>query len=380
MGGMASVWRATDEETGEVVAVKRLHPHLVADPAARERFLREAAALESVRHPNVVGIRDALDGDEPALVMDFVDGRSIAELTAEGHRFTRSETLGIAAGVADGLSAVHARGIVHRDVKPANVLIGPDGVARLSDFGIAVGADDDTALTAVDGVIGTLRYLAPERLAGEAASPATDVWGVGAILFELLSGTAAYPASTPAERVEMASRPVDRPTGVAEGTWTVVSTCLASDQQDRYQDGGALAAAIHALPGVPAPAPTADDPFAATEVIAMPVPEEASPPPEPAGDLPAAQPPSHVVGAWLRSRAGWLAGAAGVLVLAAIVGSSLPALTAGDGRSVEAPSPEATVRPATPAPTLAEPTPVENADAPKPAKGKGKGKGNGRGN
>ena len=87
MGGMASVWRAHDERTGEVVAVKRLHPHLIADEGARERFRREAAAMEAIRHPNVVAVRDAIiDEDEPALVMDFVAGRSVAELAADGHR------------------------------------------------------------------------------------------------------------------------------------------------------------------------------------------------------------------------------------------------------------------------------------------------------
>jgi serine/threonine protein kinase len=151
MGGMASVWRATDEQTGEIVAVKRLHPHLVASPEARERLLREASAMEAVRHPNVVGIRHAVAGDEPALVMEFVKGRSVAELAEEGHRFDEIEGLGIAAAVADGLAAVHERGIIHRDVKPANVLIGDDGVVRLSDFGIAVAVDDATALTAADG-------------------------------------------------------------------------------------------------------------------------------------------------------------------------------------------------------------------------------------
>ena len=215
MGGMASVWRAHDERTGEVVAVKRLHPHLIADEGARERFRREAAAMEAIRHPNVVAVRDAvIDEDEPALVMDFVAGRSVAELAADGHAFDEAEALAVAASVADGLASVHEAGIVHRDLKPANVLIGDDGVARLSDFGIAVGLMDATALTADDGVIGTLRYLAPERLAGSPATPATDVWGLGTVLYEMLTGVAAFPETTLAARVEAAAAPVTRPDGL----------------------------------------------------------------------------------------------------------------------------------------------------------------------
>src|SRR5688500_450293 len=272
MGGMASVWRAHDERTGEVVAIKRLHPHPTEDQGARERFRREAAAMEAIRHPNVVAVRDAiLDEDEPALVMDFVAGRSVAELAADGHRFDEAEALAVGAAVADGLAAVHERGIVHRDLKPANVLIGDDGVARLSDFGIAVGSMDATALTAEEGVVGTLRYLAPERLAGTTATPATDVWGLGTVLYEMLTGVAAFPATTLAARVEAASTPVTRPEGLGDATWAVLARALASDPGDRYPDGAAMAADLHRLPGVPAAAAVLPDPSDPTEVIALPV-------------------------------------------------------------------------------------------------------------
>jgi hypothetical protein len=272
MGGMASVWRAHDEHTGELVAVKRLHPHLIADEGARERFRREATAMESIRHPNVVAVRDAVvDADEPALVMDFVAGRSVAELAADGHAFDEAEALRIAAAVADGLAAVHERGIVHRDLKPANVLIGDDGAVRLSDFGIAIGLMDATALTADDGVVGTLRYLAPERLAGQPATPATDVWGLGAVMYEMLTGVAAFPETTLAARVEGAAVPVTRPDGLTDATWAVLARALASDPTDRYADGEAMATDLHRLPGVPAPAEVAPDPSDPTEVIALPV-------------------------------------------------------------------------------------------------------------
>ncbi len=410
MGGMASVWRAHDERTGEVVAIKRLHPHLIADEGARERFRREAAAMEAIRHPNVVGVRDAVvDDDEPALVMEFVAGRSVAELAADDHRFDEDQALAVSAAVADGLAAVHERGIVHRDLKPGNVLIGDDGVARLSDFGIAAGLMDATALTAEDGVVGTLRYLAPERLAGEPATPATDVWGLGTVMYEMLTGVAAFPATTLAARVEAAATPVTRPDGLADATWAVLARALASDPADRYADGAEMAADLHRLPGVPAALVIPPDPSAPTEVVtlptaaaaaaAAPVSIEAAPgvvaapaslePPQPVGAIavdsaPAASARSS--GATLlptrpaRSTLA-MAGIVGVLALALVAGMAMGS-TPGDGRDAAAGAPSATPAPevtATPVPSAeeADEEPDEEPAEAKPGKGNGDDKGNG---
>ena len=423
MGGMASVWRATDEQTGENVAIKRLHPHLIADEGARERFRREVASMEAVRHPNVIAVRDAVvDTDEPALVMDFVEGQSVAELAADGHQFDEPEALGVAAAVADGLAAVHELGIVHRDLKPGNVLIGNDGVVRLSDFGIAVGLMDETALTADDGVVGTLRYLAPERLAGSPATPATDVWGLGTVLYEMLTGIAAFPATTLAARVKAASTPITRPEGLSDATWAVLARALASEPADRYADGAAMADALHRLPGVPAPAVVPPDPSAPTELIALPIsadvgalPEVAEAPAAAAASTAAALsaaatsktlvPPAAVATTasspesappWIdtsvatsRARSGAtpivpqrpsrsalaMAGVVGVLTIELVAGMAAGA-SRGDGtdNAVTAPSepanPELSVPP-TPEPTA---TPVPT----KPPKGEGKGKGDGK--
>jgi hypothetical protein len=403
MGGMASVWRANDERTGEVVAVKRLHPHLVADDGARERFRREAGSMEAIRHPNVVAVRDVVLGeDEPALVMDFVAGRSVADLAANGHRFDEAEALGVAAAVADGLAAVHELGIVHRDIKPANVLIGDDGVVRLSDFGIATGLMDTTALTADDGVVGTLRYLAPERLAGQVATPATDVWGLGTVLFEMLTGVAAFPATTLSARVEAAATPVARPDGLSDATWAVLARALANDPSDRYADGAAMAAALHRLPGVPAAAEVPIDPSAPTEVVALPVaasmaagagsvepdaaapaettlPAETAPPPLIPPPAFVGRPAASPVAAPLMSRrpsrsALAMAGIVGALTLALVAGMAAgsPGEAGPDaaaGASSDTPAPEATPTP-----------PEEPAAEPKPDKDKDKDRGKGRGN
>ncbi|HYH94269.1 MAG TPA: protein kinase [Candidatus Saccharimonadales bacterium] len=251
VGGMASIWRARDETTGDVVAVKRLHPHLLDDDAARERLAREADVMQALHHPNIVGVRDLVaDRDDPALVMDFVPGRTSADRLDEDGRVPEPEALAITAAVADALAAAHDRGIVHRDVKPANILLGDDGVVRLADFGIAqVDAVQGDGLTEADGVVGTLRYLAPERLTGSPATPASDVWALGAVLVELITGVPAAPAPTVAERVAAATDPVPRPVGVSDPTWALASRALAPDPQSRDVDAAAMAAALHEAAG-----------------------------------------------------------------------------------------------------------------------------------
>ncbi len=355
IGGMASVWRALDERTGDEVVVKRLHPHLVADPTARARLSREADSLRAVRHPNVVRVRDAvIDGDEPALVLDLVRGRSVADMLADGHRFDEVETLTIAAAIAEGLAAVHRAGIVHRDIKPANVLIGEDGVARIFDFGIASGAADASALTADDGVVGTMRYLPPERLRGDVAGPAADVWGLGAVAYEMLAGAPAYPAMTLGDRVDGAGELPTRPPGSTDATWAILARALAPEPDDRFASGAALAAALTGAPGAQALSDTGRTHDTA-ELVAMPV---VGPSPAPTG-RPA-----------IDRRLGVAAGLIVVLVAVALVagaaGPDLAAAPASPSPSVD-PTPAATVVPAEAPP----------ADA-KAGKGKGNGKDKGK--
>lgn len=276
-GGTAAVWRATDERTGRPVAVKLLHPHLAADPAARERLQREALAMGGIDHANVVAVRDLiLDGDRPALVMDFIDGQSLGEALLATGAMPEAEALRIASEAAEGLAAVHAAGLVHRDLKPANILLGVDGRARVTDLGIAASVDPgDAALTATDGVAGTLRYLAPERLLGEPATPATDVWGLGVVLVEMLTGAPAFPGTSIQARVGAAGQGVARPDGIADPVWAIIARATADDPAGRYPTAEALAVDLRVL----APAATAAaaagpgdvDPWADTVVIPLPV-------------------------------------------------------------------------------------------------------------
>ena len=212
-GGMAAVWRAIDTRTGRDVAIKRLLPGIGRDPAARERLRREARAMSTVHHPNIVPVIDVVDDDgAPAIVMDRIDGVTLVERLRAGPLPER-EALAAAIDVADALAAAHAAGFVHRDVKPGNILLAEDGRARLLDFGIAADLGQASDDLTVDGVVGTLRYLAPERLLGEDATTATDVWGVGVTLFEAVAGQPVFPATTLVERVDAAGRAVERPPG-----------------------------------------------------------------------------------------------------------------------------------------------------------------------
>jgi hypothetical protein len=279
------------------------------------------------------------------------------------------------------------------------VLIGDDGVVRLSDFGIAVGLEDATALTAEDGVVGTLRYLAPERLAGAPATPATDVWGLGTVLFEMLTGVAAFPETTLAARVEAADAPVSRPDGLPDATWAVLARALASDPADRYANGGEMATALHRLPGVPAAAEAGPDASAPTEVIALPVAAlapAAAPPPiaEPVTLEPASLPPLVTTSRPAErpaavARAGVapgkpsrsalaIAGIVGVLTVALVVGM------AGGNPAGRGPDPAAAAASDSPAPSVTvSSTPAESqppSKAPKPGKDKGNGQDKGKGN
>jgi eukaryotic-like serine/threonine-protein kinase len=178
-GGMAVVHAATDDGLGRRVALKILAAHLAGDDAFRERFLREARIAGSLHHPNLVHVYDIVELDGlPCIVMELVDGTTLAGGTL---------SLEEAAQIADGVAYAHAQGIVHRDLKPGNLLRGEDGVVKITDFGIAR-AVEETRVTQIGTVLGTLRYLAPEQAEGREVGPAADVYSLGVVLDELLVG------------------------------------------------------------------------------------------------------------------------------------------------------------------------------------------------
>ena len=218
-GGMATVWRARDTELDRIVAIKRPHP-APDGSTVHERFRREARAAATVSHPNLVTVHDVgTDDDGPYLVMEFVDAGSLAEI-----EWSRAKAVSIGTDIAEALAALHAAGIVHRDVKPANILV-PDGGALLTDFGIAR-AGDDAALTQEGTTFATPAYAAPEVIARGDHTPASDIYALAAVLREMILGRRATPNTDtqvliaddiwgPTLNQAMSARPEERPSATA---------------------------------------------------------------------------------------------------------------------------------------------------------------------
>ncbi|HJQ75407.1 MAG TPA: serine/threonine-protein kinase, partial [Gaiellaceae bacterium] len=185
-GGMATVYLGRDTELDRPVAVKVLDA--AGDDGLRKRFVREARLAARLSHPNVVSVYDAGEDDgRPYLVMEHVEGETLADLLARRGRLPPEEVRALAVQGARGLAHAHAAGLVHRDIKPQNLLLREDGTLKIADFGIARAAEG-TALTQAGTVLGTAAYLAPEQGLGEQATAASDVYSFGAVLYELLTG------------------------------------------------------------------------------------------------------------------------------------------------------------------------------------------------
>jgi serine/threonine protein kinase len=261
-GGMGEVYRAHDPRLGRDVAVKIISTDRAADPNAVTRFEREAKAVAALSHPNIVALYDVgRDGGIVYAVMELLDGESLScRIAREG--LSWRQALEMAAAIADGLSAAHAKGIAHRDLKPANVFVTHDGQVKILDFGLAAptgshawpGGSRSTALddTETGPLVGTAGYAAPERIRGEEAGARGDIFAVGCILFELLTGRRAFPGSTAAESVAAILR--QQPQGLdGSGRFPasiapVVRRCLEKDPEQRFQSARDLAFALRALP------------------------------------------------------------------------------------------------------------------------------------
>jgi eukaryotic-like serine/threonine-protein kinase len=246
-GGMATVWKARDTLLGRFVAVKRLLPHLAGDPEAAARFQREAQAAARLSHPGIVTVFDTGDdADGPFIVQELVDGTTLAAHLARTGALGPQSVIDIVSQVAAALDHAHALGVIHRDIKPANLIIESGGRVRLADFGIARTVDDPATITSSGELVGTITYLAPEILAGRPATPATDIYSLGAVTFELLSGRPPYQAPTAAALLEaVRSGEVPDLHGLAPDQMsTAVSEAMAKDPLARPETAGAFAATL----------------------------------------------------------------------------------------------------------------------------------------
>ncbi len=252
-GGMATVFRAEDTVLGRVVAIKVLQQHHGDDERLRERFRREARAAAKIAAANVVAIHDVGDADgRPFIVMEYVAGPTLAAVMKQTPILATARALAIARDIAAGLAAAHAIGVIHRDVKPANVIIDGDGSAKLADFGVAQAAFEEVDTTQQGVAIGSAMYAAPEQGLDTHVTSAADLYSLGIILYTMLAGEPPFAPGTPVElgiRRLMEPAPSLRsavPDAVDEVV-AVVDNLLAVDPEQRPSDARVVVDALNVI-------------------------------------------------------------------------------------------------------------------------------------
>ncbi|MFI9359725.1 serine/threonine-protein kinase [Kitasatospora sp. NPDC053057] len=269
-GGMGAVWRAEDEVLARPVAVKILRADLFEDDTAVQRFRREAQLVAAIDHPGIVDVHDygesgggdGGDGDERCayIVMDLIEGRPLNQVLKEDGPMSAERALGLLAEALDALHAAHRRGIVHRDLKPSNLMVREDGGVVITDFGIAR-AVASTKLTAPYAIIGTAAYMSPEQASGETTGPASDLYSIGVVCYELLAGQVPYLGEGP---LQVALKHVNQPVPELPETFpaavrALVATALAKRPEDRFESAAGMAAAARVAIGLPGAARKAAD-------------------------------------------------------------------------------------------------------------------------
>jgi beta-lactam-binding protein with PASTA domain len=254
-GGMAEVWSAEDSQLGRRVALKLLASRFAADAAFRERFRREASAAAAMQHPNIVSIYDRGEWDGTSYIaMELVDGKTLKQLIQERGPAGPGAATDLAIEILNALRYAHKRGIVHRDIKPQNVLIDDEGRAKVADFGIAhAGASD---MTETGAIIGTVQYISPEQAQGKPVSPRSDLYSVGVVLYELLTGQVPFDGEAPVAVAlkQVSERPVP-PTqlepSIPPALEHVVMRALEKDPARRYADADEFIGALEAARRAP---------------------------------------------------------------------------------------------------------------------------------
>src|SRR4051795_13616439 len=249
---MGQVWRARDVLLGRPVAVKLLRSEYTGDPAFLARFRAEATHAAALSHPNIAAVYDygevtsEQDGEHLAyLVMELVQGAPLSTLLREEGPLSPEATLSVLRQTAEALAEAHHAGLVHRDVKPGNILVGPDGRVKITDFGIAWSAGS-VPLTQAGQVLGTPQYVAPEQVSGQPPSPASDVYSLGLVGYECLTGHAAYRGDNPLTIAlkHVQEQPAPLPAQLPTAVRRLMDAAVARDPRKRPSDGDAFMAAI----------------------------------------------------------------------------------------------------------------------------------------
>ena len=389
-GGMGEVWRATDTVLGRDVAVKTLHADRAGDPGFQTRFRNEARAMAALHHPGVADVYDfgETSGADAYIVMARVDGEPLNQRLAERGRLSPAETMSVVSQAGRALEAAHQAGIVHRDVKPGNLIIEPDGTVVLVDFGVARSAGTAT-LTGVGEVVGTALYISPEQMTKDEVGPASDVYALGVVAYHCLAGEPPFTGDNPIAIAmqHVSEPPPELPAEVPPAVRAVVTTAMAKSPADRFPSAAAMAeAADRAADGGDTTAILAAGTYAAAAPAGSGFAGAAAPVPVGGGYLGAAAPaavaPTAVAGRG-RGRTLALAGAGAVVLAAAAAAAAMwlpddtdapnaPAPLTSAGASVgtgNAPVPASTskrtsgTRPATTRPAPAGGTPSTSASA-----------------
>ncbi|WP_447644234.1 Stk1 family PASTA domain-containing Ser/Thr kinase [Nocardioides zeae] len=271
-GGMAEVRKGTDTRLGRVVAVKRLRTDLASDATFQARFRREAQSSASLNHPSIVSTYDtgeeiSADGvAQPYIVMEFVAGRTLRDVLREGRKILPERALEITSGVLSALDYSHRAGIIHRDIKPGNVMLTPSGDVKVMDFGIARAISEaSSTMTQTAAVVGTAQYLSPEQARGEVVDSRSDVYSAGCLLYELLTGRPPFVGDSPVAVAyqhvrEQAQRPSELDPTLAPEIDQIVMKSLAKRVEDRYQSAAQMRSDIERyLGGRPVQAPVIPD-------------------------------------------------------------------------------------------------------------------------
>ena len=249
IGGMGEVWQATDLVIGRTVAIKILKDEYLGDPGFLERFRAEARHAALVNHEGIANVFDYGEEDGSAfLVMELVPGEALSTVLERERVLSTDRVLDIVAQTASALQAAHAAGLVHRDIKPGNLLITPDGRVKITDFGIARIADQ-VPLTATGQVMGTVQYLSPEQASGHPASPSTDIYSLGIVAYEALAGRRPFTGESQVAiaMAQINEAPPELPVTVSEPVRNLVTTSIAKRPEDRPSSAAHLARAAQAL-------------------------------------------------------------------------------------------------------------------------------------